>query len=63
VKPAAARKRAINRGALPLHLPREEIVIDVADKTCACCGVRRQFYDIQAKTPAPIGTADHLRGH
>src|SRR5436190_5228359 len=38
VKLAAARKRAINRGALPLHLPREEIVIDVADKTCACCG-------------------------
>src|SRR5215216_2156439 len=38
VKPAAARKRAINRGALPLHFPREEIVIDVADKTCACCG-------------------------
>jgi len=35
---AAARKRRINRGALPLHLPREEIVIDVADKTCACCG-------------------------
>ena len=37
-KPAAARQRQINRGALPLHLPREEIVIDVADKTCACCG-------------------------
>jgi transposase len=37
-KPAAARKRRINRGALPPHLPREEIVIDVADKTCACCG-------------------------
>ncbi len=37
-KPAAARKRQINRGALPAHLPREEIVIDVADKTCACCG-------------------------
>jgi transposase len=37
-KPAAARKRQINRGALPPHLPREEIVIDVADKTCACCG-------------------------
>jgi transposase len=35
---AAARKRRINRGALPLHLPREQIVIDVADKTCACCG-------------------------
>jgi transposase len=38
VRAAAARKRQINRGALPLHLPREEIVIDVADKTCACCG-------------------------
>jgi transposase len=36
--PLATRKRKINRGALPLHLPREEIVIDVADKTCACCG-------------------------
>jgi transposase len=34
----ATRERQINRGALPLHLPREEIVIDVADKTCACCG-------------------------
>jgi len=34
----AARKRQINRGALPPHLPREEIVIDVADKTCPCCG-------------------------
>jgi transposase len=32
------RKRRINRGALPPHLPREEIVIDVADKTCPCCG-------------------------
>jgi hypothetical protein len=38
VKLPVARKRQINRGALPLHLPREEIVIDVADKTCACCG-------------------------
>ena len=37
-KQATPRKRQINRGALPLHLPREEIVIDVADKTCACCG-------------------------
>jgi transposase len=35
------RKRNINRGALPPHLPREEIVINVADKTCACCGSLR----------------------
>ncbi|MBO0757918.1 MAG: IS66 family transposase, partial [Bradyrhizobiaceae bacterium] len=37
-KPTATRKRNINRGALPPHLPREEVVIDVANKTCACCG-------------------------
>jgi transposase len=27
-----------NRGALPPHLPRVEIVIDVEDKRCPCCG-------------------------
>jgi transposase len=37
-KKAAPRRRQNNRGALPPHLPREEIVIDVEDKTCACCG-------------------------
>ena len=41
VQPAAAQpakppKR--NRGSLPEHLPRVEIVADIADKTCACCG-------------------------
>jgi transposase len=33
----APRKRQINRGALPRHLPREEVVVDVADKSCPCC--------------------------
>jgi transposase len=41
-KQATPRRRRINRGALPPHLPREEIVIDVADKTCACCGGLKQ---------------------
>ena len=27
-----------NRGALPPHLPRIEILIDVEDKRCPCCG-------------------------
>ena len=27
-----------NRGALPAHLPRVEIVVDVQDKRCPCCG-------------------------
>ena len=41
-KPDAPRRRKVNRGALPLHFPREEVVIDVADKTCACCGILRR---------------------
>lgn len=36
-KPRLPRKRRINRGALPAHLLREEVVIDVADRTCPCC--------------------------
>jgi len=27
-----------NRGALPAHLPRVEVVVDVEDKRCPCCG-------------------------
>src|SRR3954464_218866 len=34
---ARAHKRRINRGALPAHLPRVEIVVDIEDKTCPCC--------------------------
>jgi transposase len=34
---ARARKRRGNRGALPAHLPRIEVVVDIADKTCPCC--------------------------
>jgi transposase len=26
-----------NRGSLPAHLPRVEVTVDIADKTCACC--------------------------
>jgi transposase len=34
--PAKPPKR--NRGSLPQHLPRVEVVVDIADKTCGCCG-------------------------
>ncbi len=27
-----------NRGVLPAHLPRYEVVIDIGDKQCPCCG-------------------------
>jgi transposase len=33
----AARKRRVNRGALPAHLPRVETVVDIDDKSCPCC--------------------------
>jgi transposase len=32
-----ARKCRVNRGALPVHLPRVEVVFDIDDKTCPCC--------------------------
>jgi transposase len=38
--PAAPRPPPVkrNRGALPAHLPRIEVIIDVEDKACPCCG-------------------------
>ena len=32
-----AQQRRVNRGALPKHLPREEIVIEPESTTCPCC--------------------------
>lgn len=34
---AVARRRA-NRGHLPVHLPREEIIVEPEAKACPCCG-------------------------
>src|ERR1700676_1533550 len=34
---ARAERRLSNRGALPAHLPRIEIVVDIDDRTCPCC--------------------------
>src|ERR1700724_2459248 len=33
-----AAKRRINRGSLPAHLPRIEMVVDIDDRACPCCG-------------------------
>jgi transposase len=38
LKASRTRQRRGNRGALPKHLPREEIVIVPDDQTCPCCG-------------------------
>ena len=35
---SAARPRKVNRGSLPAHLERVEQIVDIDDKTCACCG-------------------------
>src|SRR5688572_6609252 len=36
--PRPSRSRRRNLGALPAHLPRVEVLVDVEDKTCPCCG-------------------------
>jgi transposase len=38
VRKPRAEAPARNNGALPAHLPRYEVVIDVEDKNCPCCG-------------------------
>jgi transposase len=38
LKASRTRQRRGNRGALPKHLPREEIVIEPDDQVCPCCG-------------------------
>src|SRR3712207_5027813 len=36
--PRTPRARRRNLGALPAHLPRVEVLVDVEDKSCPCCG-------------------------
>src|SRR5918999_1127135 len=36
--PRIPRVRRRNLGALPAHLPRIEVLVDIADKSCPCCG-------------------------
>src|ERR671912_1019258 len=36
--PRPPRVRRRNLGALPAHLPRTEVLVDVEDKSCPCCG-------------------------
>ena len=36
--PRPSRSRRRNLGALPAHLPRVEVLVDLEDKSCPCCG-------------------------
>src|SRR5262249_61473159 len=38
LRQARSEKRRAGRGALPEHLPRDEIVVDPEDTACPCCG-------------------------
>jgi transposase len=38
LKASPKKPRSVNRGALPAHLPREEIVIEPESTACPCCG-------------------------
>ena len=59
---------ARNHGALPSHLPRYEVVIDVAHEACPCCGgkmhcigeLRTEQLDI---VPAQLRVRVTRRGH
>ena len=31
-------KRRTNRGALPAHLPRVDVIVDIESRDCPCCG-------------------------
>jgi transposase len=37
LKASRTKPRSVNRGALPSHLPREEIIIEPENKSCPCC--------------------------
>jgi transposase len=37
VRTERAAKRRANRGSLPAHLPRIEMIVDIEDKACPCC--------------------------
>jgi transposase len=37
-KPSDGTQPKRNRGALPAHLPRVEVIVDIEAKDCPCCG-------------------------
>jgi len=38
LKASRTKARKVNRGNLPTHLPREEIIVEPESKACSCCG-------------------------
>ena len=74
--PGERRPAQRNRGALPPHLPRYEVIVDIDDKSCPCCGgplhvigedvlgdARRRAGSVSGQgDPAPAVWLPRLRG-
>jgi len=54
LKASRRQQRRVNRGALPRHLLREEIVIEPDHQTCPCCGgaMHRIGEDVAERLPS-----------
>src|SRR5919205_3718354 len=57
--PRSPRVRRRNLGALPAHLPRVEVLVDLEDKTCPCCGgalhrIREETSEMLDLVPAQL---------
>ena len=52
----AARKRRMNRGSLPAHLPRIEVTVDLDDKACPCCKGQLHRTSLNAWTSYPFAS-------
>src|SRR4051794_21558433 len=59
--PRVPRVRRRNLGALPAHLPRVEVLVDVEDKSCPCCGGAMHVIGEDTSEMLPILPA-RLRG-
>ena len=64
-EPPERRRRAEvairNRGALPAHLPRYEVVIDIDNKQCPCCGGALHVIDEDPQRAARSGSRPAAR--
>jgi transposase len=55
---ARSEKRRANRGALPAHLPRVDVMIEPEDTNCPCCRAPMHVIDERPAGPAAGCAAD-----
>ena len=60
VRREGVKNRRANRGHLPKHLPREEVVIEPDNKNCLCCGGALHVIgeDASERLDAPINEVE-----